>query len=93
VSGEVVESCDLWQRAADASDEAAELIAGIPGGDDGYQVTAESVDELRQAATLLEQATTLLRCASEREVQRYETWCRDRDWALEIAARTAHRKH
>lgn len=80
MSAEVLSS---WQQAADASDEAAELIAGLPGGDNGYELTPESDQELRQAAALLEKAAELLQRASERECPRYSAWCDEHEWALE----------
>ena len=41
-----------WQRLADASDEIAHVVAGIPGGDHGFTHTAETRKELQQAARL-----------------------------------------
>jgi hypothetical protein len=57
--------------AADASDEIAYLIAGIPAGDLGYQPTEESRAEMRESAALLEQAISLLQRAFEREEPLY----------------------
>jgi hypothetical protein len=61
----------LWQQVADASDELAHLIAGIPAGDYGYQPAKETHAELREAAALLDQAISLLQRALDREEPLY----------------------
>jgi hypothetical protein len=55
-----------WQLAADASDRIGELMTEIPGWN-GYEYSGETQDELRRAGALLQQATSLLEQARDRE--------------------------
>ena len=67
---------DVWQKAADASDEIAYAIAGIPAADvaPGFKHMAETCTELRQAAALLKQALALLQRCMDREDPRYNAY-------------------
>jgi hypothetical protein len=81
VSAKVVDICSPWQLAADASDWVALLMDRIPAGSAGFVLTAETEQELRQAAALLQKANELLRRAAAREVPRYAAWTVDRpEW-------------
>ncbi|TLZ45225.1 MAG: hypothetical protein E6K32_03975 [Gammaproteobacteria bacterium] len=81
MSAKVVDICSAWQQAADASDWVALLMDEIPAGGDGFTLTTETEQELREAASLLQRANELLRRAAAREVPRYNAWTVDRpEW-------------
>ena len=79
MSGKVVDICSPWYLTADAANRVADLIDGIPCGGDGYQLSPETLAELRQAAVLLQQAIGPLRRSYAREASGYEQWAENQE--------------
>jgi hypothetical protein len=59
----------IWEEASAEADEAKELADGMPAGEDGFELTPDSVRELRRAAALLAQANASVLARIDRSLR------------------------
>ena len=76
MSAEVIELYSPWQQCSDAIDLIEEFLGAIPEWtedfDCDYELAAETQEELREAAALLQRAVALVRRGGDRETPRFE---------------------